>query len=213
VRTTKFIAGEYYHIYNRGTDKKDVFLDYSDYRRFLISLRELNQKGEVLNLCRRSLMEARLRSRETGLSQLVDITCFCLMPNHFHLILQQLSEGSVPVFMHKLGTSYTKYFNKKYDRSGVLFQGAYKAKHIENETYLLHLSRYIHLNPEALIKSSQGNFVDWCALKNYPWSSLQAYLSGRKRSIISDQFQTVAEYEDFVKASADNFIPHDLQFD
>ncbi|MFB3918713.1 MAG: transposase [Candidatus Velamenicoccus archaeovorus] len=213
MRTTKFIVGEYYHIYNRGTDKRDVFLDCSDYRRFLISLSELNQKGEVLNLCRRSLMEARLQSKETGLSQLVDITCFCLMPNHFHLILQQLAEGGVPVFMHKLGTSYTKYFNKKYDRSGVLFQGAYKAKRIENETYLLHLSRYIHLNPEASIKSSKDSFVDWCALKNYPWSSLRAYLSGRKRSIISDQFQTVIEHEDFVKASADSFILGDLQFD
>ncbi len=213
MRTTKFIAGEYYHIYNRGADKKDVFLDHSDYRRFLISLRELNQKGEVLNLRRRFLTEARLQSRETGLSQLVDITCFCLMPNHFHLILQQLVEGGVPLFMHKLGTSYTKYFNKKYDRTGVLFQGAYKAKHIENETYLLHLSRYIHLNPETLIKPSESNFVDWSALKNYPWSSLQAYLNGCKRSIISDQFQTVAEHEDFVKASADNSILHDLRFD
>lgn len=219
-------TGEYYHVYNRGTDKRDIFLDNFDRRRFLVAMEELNQKGSVVNFSRRVLIEAELRSKESrgesakdASPKLVDIICYCLMPNHFHLIIKQLVDGGVSGFMHKLGTSYTNYFNKKYDRTGVLFQGAYKVKHIQNDSYLLHLSRYIHLNPLELIGHFEYGSIDWHVLERYPWSSLSSYLGSPKKSIVRinddivrSQFQ-VSEYRNFMRSGADDQMLSYLKLD
>lgn len=112
---------------------------------------------------------------------LVDILSFCLMPNHYHLLAVQREEKGITEFMRKLGTGYTNYFNKKYERSGALFQGKFKAIHIDNDSHLLYLSHYIHLNPldifmpewrEGAIKNSQ-KAMDY--LKKYRWSSFLDY--------------------------------------
>ena len=157
MRKIKLITGECYHVYNRGVEKRSVFLDNFDHRRFLISLEELNQEGPLLNF--RRLIGARLQSSNDEKNKLVDIICYCLMPNHFHLIMKQLIDKGIPKFMHKIGTSYTNYFNKKYSRSGVLFQGAYKIKYIDGDAYLLHLD----LPPKKWTQRRVGIILNTCS--------------------------------------------------
>ena len=199
-------------------EKRSVFLDNFDHRRFLISLEELNQEGPLSNFGR--LNGAELQSSNDEKNKLVDIICYCLMPNHFHLIMKQLIDNGIPKFMHKIGTSYTNYFNKKYSRSGVLFQGAYKIKYIDGDAYLLHLSRYIHLNPLEMMNSSKSRGKDWEALVSYPWSSLPGYLYPHKKGIIKletnivrSQFQGIDQYRDFLQNNGDDGILEHLKLD
>ncbi len=129
------------------------------------------------------------------------IIAYCLMPNHFHIVLRQSTEGGITRFMANLSNSYTKYFNKKYRRVGSLFQGPFKAKHVETEEQLIHLTRYVHLNPVAsfLIKLDD--------LESYPWSSFSEYL--RENSDICDiewiksHFAKTEQYKKFVYDQAD----------
>jgi len=176
---TKPQVGEYYHVYNRGTDERLVFLDEEDYQRFLTGVDEFNDIRSIPNLFRkRSTLQNIPRNQET---RLVEIICYCLMPNHYHFIIKVVREGGLSKFIQKLGTGYTKYFNIKYQRSGVLFQGKYKSIHIEHSSYLLHLSRYIHLNPLDILipswrkkKFSIRNKMPF--LMEYKYSSLQYFL-------------------------------------
>ena len=220
MRKLKLTTGEYYHVYNRGVEKRNIFLDHFDHRRLLTSLTELNQEGPVLNFGR--LSGAKLHSEfiRKDSCRLVNIVCYCLMPNHFHLIIEQLADRGISNFMHKIGTSYTNYFNKKYGRSGVLFQGTYKAKHIDNDAYLLHLSRYIHLNPLELMNISKTGLKDLKTLENYPWSSLSSYLGYSKKGgidlesvIVKNQFQTIEQYRDFLRSQIDDSILEHLKLD
>lgn len=151
----------FYHIYNRGVDKRVVFEDEKDYMRFINKLLEFNQNKEKESL-------------------FVDIICFCLMPNHFHLILRPIVENGITDFMRRLLTGYAMYFNIKYKRKGVLFETNYKSILIEDEEYLKHLSRYIHFNPKAIV-SCENNFVENILpaseiLKKYKWSSFLDYV-------------------------------------
>lgn len=185
MRKTQFTDGEYYHVFNRGVDKRKIFLLKQDYRHFLFHLTACNDERPLDNSARlyRGLASlnvflARWKSRKPYVS----ILCFCLLPNHFHLLLKQHGDTGVPQFMQKLSTAYTMYFNTKQKRVGSLFQGPYKAIHIKDEEYLTHLSRYIHLNPLDLKDPEwreQGVRSPLQArrfLQNYPWSSYQDYL-------------------------------------
>lgn len=201
MRGLKFFANEYYHIYNRGVEKRDIFLDQSDYLRFLFALQKMNKEGRVYNFCRgvKYLPEEPL-SNPVSSHPLVRILCYCLMPNHYHLVLRSFINDGAAKFMHKIGTSYTNYFNRKYQHSGVLFQGTFRAKHIEDESYLLQLSRYVHLNPGDLEKHL-------LFIRNYPWSSYRMYLDPKHRgiveldkTIIDQQFSTSNSYTDFVES-------------
>lgn len=140
-----FFNGGYYHIYCRGSEKRTIFLDRSDRERFVARLLEYKE--------------------EHGIS----ILCYCLMPNHYHLLVKQITDESVSKFVYKLNLAYAMYFNKKYERVGPLFQGRFKAKGVDEDEYIVHLSRYIHLNPLKLV-GLEG-------LEEYPWSSLKDYLS------------------------------------
>jgi len=134
--------------------------------------------------------------------KIVDILCYCLMPNHFHLLITQKAEKGISVFLQKLGVGYTHYFNKKYGRSVVLFQGHSKSVLIENDSQLLHLSRYIHLNPSKLFDLSS----DFRLIEEYPWSSCQAYTKNLNSPILSkkdpiiDQFKDSSDYYEFLKS-------------
>lgn len=136
-----------YHVYNRGVDKRVVFADRLDYDRFLQSLAEFNSKQPIgslyLNQFRKNDPSVELSSSR---AKLVDILCYCLNPNHFHLVIQPLSETSITTFMRRLSGGYTQYFNEKYHRSGSLFQGRYKKKLIESNEALLHVYAYVSLN-------------------------------------------------------------------
>lgn len=155
-----FVRGGYYHVFNRGVAKQNIFFDQEDYEYFLHVL------GNYLEPPR----ETKRRARRNFYKR-VDILAFCLMPNHFHILLQQHEEKVVAAFIQSLLLRYVFYFNKKYKRVGHLFQDTYKARLIEDDIDLLHLTRYIHLNPQAITASVQ----------HYAYSSLGAYIFQRKR--------------------------------
>jgi len=155
----KFGVGEFYHLYNRGTDKRKIFLAKRDYERFLALLYICNSKNPVhlddLLKSPHSQGETLRIVTEASINEgaLVDVVAYCLMPNHFHLLVRQKEEGGVSRFMQKLTTGYTMYFNKRYERTGVLFQGVFKSEHAAEDRYLKYLLSYIHLNPIKLIDS------------------------------------------------------------
>jgi len=150
-RTTHFAPNEFYHIYNRGVDRRDIFLDERDYRRFLRLLFLSNSLVSVHLSSFRSCEESEIYKIEQR-KTLVDIGVYCLMPNHFHILLKENVPNGTSLFMQKLSTGYTMYFNKKYERSGALLQGRFKAEHVGSDPYLRYLYSYIHLNPVGIIE-------------------------------------------------------------
>jgi len=175
-----YIENGYYHIYNRGVEKRQIFLDDQDYKVFLHFLkRYLTKPPEFPDQVRPPW--------RSDLFDKVKLVAYCLMDNHFHLMIKQLSKEATSEFMKALINSYVRYFNEKYERVWSLFQGRFKAVLIETESYLLHLTRYIHLNP---IWSSESDEVrpasrsdlqrDLGKIRNYPFSSYQEYLGNRK---------------------------------
>jgi len=142
MRKTEFAIGEYYHIYNRGVDKRSIFLNQRNYQRFADSLIVFNNKT---NLNGRNFNDRENFLRE---KPLVNIIAYCIMPNHFHLLIRQETYGGITKFMKKLGTGYSMFFNIKYERSGALFGGPFKSKLVgTDDNYLRQLFGYIHINP------------------------------------------------------------------
>jgi len=173
-RKISLVDGEYYHVYNRGADKRDIFSDDEVLDRFMQSVAEFNGPDPIGSIYEHSYDKNSLTTGSQTNKSLVSVVCFCLNPNHFHFILRQESERGIEKFMQRLG-GYPKYFNNKYKRSGVLFQGKFKAKHILDDKYLLYLSAYVNLNNRVhqigssssldnqssnLIRSSWNEFVD-----------------------------------------------------
>lgn len=182
---------EIYHILSRGVDKRKIFLEEEDYLRFVHDLFEFNNQEAAQNIgyfFKNQYID--LRSRYIGEKRqkrkfLVKILIFCLMPNHYHLLLTPIVEGGITKFMRKLNIGYAKYFNQKYERVGALFQGRYKSIHIQNDSHFIRLPYYIHLNPLDLkfpewrggeIKNYKGAIK---FLENYRWSSFLDYI-GKK---------------------------------
>lgn len=195
MRKIQFQTDEYYHIYNRGVDKRKIFMEDKDYIRFLTGMREFNQLTLVESLRRLSQIRRQATKVKTGTRclsvALVSIICYCLNPNHYHFILKQLTNNGISKFMHKIGMGYTNYFNKKYNRSGVLLQGKYKAAHIKTDDQLFQISCYINGNPEI----HKINKAD-----KWPWSSYQDYLDLRNnklcdKNIILKDFPNIEEYK------------------
>lgn len=187
----RFVNGAFYHVYNRGVEKRRIFQDNRDHARFIHDLFEFNDIHAAMNLQRQYGGLSTFREREKiRRDPIVDIVAFVLMPNHYHLLLQQRKDEGIPRFLQKLGTGYTLYFNLRYERSGVLFQGRYKVKSIERDNYLRHLIDYIHLNPTELFRKRRKNVQDVDdlleKLNGYRWSSYRDY-SGSKNfpSILS----------------------------
>jgi putative transposase len=178
MRKIEFTTGEIYHVYNRGVDKREVFADENDYLRFVNSLYEFNDEQPAVNTNHRYKSTiwrntgASIPLHKTTRFQLVEILAFSLMPNHYHLMLRQVKDQGITRFMRKLGTGYTMYFNKKYDRTGVLFQGKFKAEHVYNEIHFLHLPHYIHTNP---LKLNYRGPTSIKFLMDYRWSSFPDY--------------------------------------
>lgn len=151
-RSIVFSQDEFYHLYNRGTEKRIIFSAKADYERFIALLYLCNDTQNVhlndrpsSNLAERLLLER--------VSPLLNIGAYCLMPNHFHLIVQERGDNGISRFMQKIITGYTMYFNKRYERTGALFQGKFKATHANQDEYLKYLISYIHLNPIKIIDS------------------------------------------------------------
>lgn len=168
MRKIEFSTGEYYHVFNRGVDKRQIFLNEDDVSRFLQSMREFNVTEPIgsmyENSFKNSLGGSTAKSGKED--RLVELVGYCLNPNHYHFILRQISDKGIEKFMHRLG-GYTWFFNKKYNRSGSLFQGRYKAVHIDSNEQLLHTSVYVNLNDKVhslgvstakLVRSGWGEY-------------------------------------------------------
>jgi len=203
-RNIQFQNDYYYHICNRGVDKRDVFMDQYDYVRFLRCLREFNQikatgglyrlyfeqKKEMLDL--RNPTPYRESDSEAS-AKLVTIICYCLNSNHFHLLIQQKKEKGTSDFIKKLLGGYSRYFNNKYKRSGALWQGKYVVREIKSTYDLLKLSIYVNCNAE----------IHGIAKKeNWPWSSYLDYVNLRNGSLcnkaeILENFNNIKEYKIF----------------
>ena len=141
-RKIKFYKDEYFHIYNRGTDKRKIFMEKGDLYYFFDSIIIANQSG-TLSSTLRGKKKKEIKEKIKENEKIVEIIAYCLLPNHFHFIIKELKEGGISLFMKKLGISYVNFFNKKYNRSGSLFQGRFKASKILN---LEKTSVYVNLN-------------------------------------------------------------------
>jgi putative transposase len=186
-RKEKPIVGEYYHVFNRGVEKRKIFQNKADFDYFLNSLVFFNTTEQ--NWSDRSNREVRPHKDE----QLVELVAYCLNPNHFHLLLKEKHENGISLYMQKVCTGYAMYFNKKNARSGALFQGRYKSVRIENNDVLLYVSAYVNCNSEVhgIAKASE-----------YPWCSYSEYLNKSnsivcEKTSISGQFKGSAEYHIF----------------
>ncbi|MFA6295691.1 MAG: transposase [Candidatus Paceibacterota bacterium] len=172
------ILNDYYHIYNRGAHKAPIFLDANDYERFVALLFAANDFNRLkINWYIKDFWN------EPNRDVLVEIFAYCLMPNHFHIGIKEIRENGISTFIHKILTSYTMYYNKKYDHSGTILQGNYKFKHIGNDEYFRYLIDYIHLNPYGieepdLNKLAKSEYYDQAVeySKKYNYSSYKDYL-------------------------------------
>ncbi len=198
-RWDDFAPGEIYHVCTRGVEKRDIFLDNADRKRFLILLRHCLPKGQI-----RSLSQIRQTDYDPLLVEegegLVDLLAFCLMTNHFHLLLRENTDGGISLYMKRVLTSYACYFNKRYKRSGSLFLHPFKAVLIEGDDHFLHISRYIHLNPVEARITNEAVEYRWSSMGHYVKSRIlrKGCHVGLVRSLISGE-----DYGDFVCDQAD----------
>lgn len=193
----QFAPGEYYHLYNRGNGKMDIFREPADYHFLLSRLEEYlypNRKSRRAP----SAGSAERYQRKTFTDGAFSVVCYCLMPNHFHFLMRQNGDEPLSALMLNLWSGYSKYFNKKYNRVGSLFQDQFKAVAVDSDEYLKWLSAYIHQNPRvARLVRDAGE---------YPYSSYQEYL-GRAGGELCDKevvlggFRNAGEYEKFVSDS------------
>ncbi|KKQ87670.1 MAG: Transposase [Parcubacteria group bacterium GW2011_GWF2_38_8] len=207
-RNIQFAEGEYYHIYNRGVEKRRVFMDEKDHERFVRLLYSANSTESVhlSNYQGSALLEI-----PRGES-LVDVGAWCLMPNHFHILLKEKRKGGLSKYLQKLLTGYTMYFNTKYHRKGILFEGPFNAKHLDNDNYLKYQYAYIHLNPLGIIDNGwkKKEIFDFSAAKNflfyYSYSSFQDY-RGIQRDMgvilnskaFPEYFETFTDFESMIE--------------
>jgi len=203
IRKTPLINNEVYHVYNRSISFTPAFVSKRDYQRTLEILNYYQFAKTPLSFSKFKKVSTKERAKlleklNKENNHLAKILCFCLMPNHFHLLLKQTKENGISKLVANLQNSYTRYFNLKNKRLGPLFQGAFKAIRIETEEQLVHVSRYIHLNPySSLVIKTLGE------IKEYTWSSFREYLHPSKNQIcfskeILNFFKNPKEYKNFV---------------
>ena len=199
MRKTEFFEGEYYHIYNRGVEKRNIFTDKYDYVRLIKTLRLFNTEKPTGGLHYLELQENLYSDLVATKTPLVTIVAYCLNPNHYHLILREEVSGGISKFIKKVIGGYVWYYNKRHDRSGSLFQGPFKAVHVDSNEYLLYLSAYVNTN----------NFIhNYRDDKSWPYSSWLDYIGQRDgdlcdKNIILSQFGDDTEsYKEFVEMNA-----------
>src|SRR3990167_1755616 len=195
-RLTPLVNEYIYHVYNRGVEKSRVFRSSSDYVRFIDTIEHYQFSNPVVKLSKKDLVNLKKPDEK----RLIEVIAFCLMPNHFHLMLKQKIEAGISTFVSKFTNSYTRYFNTKYDRIGPLFQGQFKVVLVENDDQLMHLSRYIHLNPYV------SELVN--DLNDYKWSSYPCYIGQNNLSFVESKevlgnFVSKQAYERFVLDQSD----------
>lgn len=186
-----YLDETYYHIYNRGVNKRRIFIDNEDYTVFL-------------NLLKRYLSNTPIKDNKgreyTSLFDRIELLSFCLMPNHYHILIYQKDSLAITSLLRSVATSYTMYFNKKYKRVGPLFQDRYKASLVSNDAYLMHISRYIHLNHK--------DYKNW-EFSSYPYYLREKNASWVRPDRILELFSNTQEYIDF----SDDYIEYKEMLD
>lgn len=179
-RVKKYVEGGYYHIYNRGIEGREIFSDEQDYKTFLLTLKRYLElySGETREGFKKDRPSILTHKQEMSLDSEVILLAYCLMPNHFHLLVKQKIGDGITKLMRRVCTNYSMYFNRKYERRGGLFESVYKAVAVSSEEQLINLSRYIHLNPVKIIKRRYGlvETVVGSKPEEYAYSSLRKYL-------------------------------------
>lgn len=194
-RIIPLVNDQFYHVYNRGVEKRRIFDNRRTYTRFLqaVSYYQLvGPKPKFSNFIKYKSFEPNPNKK------IAEIICYCLMPNHFHFLVKQLKEGGVSEFISKLTNSYTKYYNIKFNRIGPLLQGRFKAVLMESDEQLMHISRYIHLNPVSSFLVQKP--------EDYEWSSYNEYLNGKRmcaKEEILSFFKSVKDYKKFIDDQID----------
>lgn len=200
-RKTPIVQDEIYHVFNRSVGRQPIFLSTKDYQRAIEVFRFYlyNKPSLRFSFYNRLPEDQRGKFFEEmvkSAAQNVEIICFCLMPNHFHFLLKNLTKDGIRQFISNFQNSYAKYFNIKADRTGTLFQQNFKAVRIESDEQLIHVSRYIHLNPVT------SYLIEAETLGNYLWSSYPNYLSDKSnyifKKIVLSLFKSAEDYKQFV---------------
>lgn len=197
IRKVPFVLGEYYHIYNRGNSKQKIFLSKKDYERFVALLYIANTRDSFNFFDLQKSGDIFSHKIEDGL---VSIGAYCLMPNHFHILITPLSEDGLSKFMQKLSTAYSMYFNETHKRTGGLFEGKFKSQHISSDKQLKYNFSYIHLNPVKLIDSKwkedglKNLKTTLEYLHTYPYSSFLDYLEEKRKERLILNFSNFPNY-------------------
>jgi|SRR3990167_3452723 len=196
----------YFHVYNRGLDKRKVFLSEVYFERFLLTTMLARLKNAPAANLYFKQQKLGLLPKESEIENrwgppVVDIIAYCLMPNHFHFLLKELTDQGVAKFMQRLGNAYTKYFNAKELREGRIFTFKYKFVPVENDEQLIHLTKYIHLNPHTSSKTKLPKEKT----HEYPWSSMKNYISKKNDLYCQSEevlsfFSSTKDYINFVYA-------------
>lgn len=203
MRKVPFVNSEFYHVYNRGVDKRDIFSNQYDLDRFFQSMDEFNVIEPIGSIYQNSFQKQNRLSGST--TKLVHVVAYCLNHNHYHLLLEQVCDRGIEKFMHKLSTGYTRYFNDRNKRNGALFQGRFKAIHIDSNEYLLHVSAYINLNDRIHQLSGSTTKLpmksSWEEYMNiYPPQDFC------KKDMILGQFNTTDEYKTFAEETMEGIV-------
>lgn len=217
-RKVPFVPEEFFHIYNRGNNKQLVYRDTRDYIRFLFSILYFQSPVSFEQISRQVAYFEKhgkfnvdpVTEEKIAKSRSVELTHFVLMPNHFHLLVQEKKEGGISKYMQRILIAFTKYANQKYKNTqvGHVFQGAFKAVHQAENNQILYLSTYIHRNPRSLQEWKNKEHLT-------PWSSFQDYVSENrwgkllKTDFILDQFENKKDYRDFVDTSTAKNSEHE----
>ncbi|MCL4390514.1 MAG: transposase [Patescibacteria group bacterium] len=184
----------FYHIYNRGVEKRDIFLDRDDYLTFLhllkMALSPAPKQGATLKVASGRLIPIVKKNFYLKM----DLLAFCLMPNHFHFLIRQTTPTVMTEFMRSICTCYAMYFNKKYERVGSLFQGIFKAVDIDDENYLLWVSRYIHRNPDNFQNYLYSSYGDYLGERHTAWLNTKPILD----CFSSAEMRKIPNYQKFV---------------
>lgn len=206
IRKLVFGNGEVYHVFNRGIERRSTFTDKREFERIQKLIKFYRHRDIPIRFSQ--VIQQSQDIREKILNDLfkservIDILSYCIMPNHFHFLLQQNVDKGISTFISNITNAYTKYFNTKHERTGPLFEGVFKAIHIESDEQLVHVARYIHLNPVA------SNIISNQELENYKWSSYLEYLSLSseeisQKELILSMFKSIERYRAFVNDQID----------
>lgn len=208
MRYENFARNEYYHVFGRGVNGENIFVDDEDRFRFIFLIIHFQSPIKIYNISwytENFIKNGTFNLNEDKVNTLlkkrnIKLVAFSLMSNHFHFLAQNLEDGILSVYMHRVLTAYSKYFNAKYKKKGHVFEGPFGAVLAKNNTQLLHLSAYIHKNPKE-IKEWENNY------DRYPWSSYQDFIGLNRwgnfisTEIILGQFKNQLGYKEFVSSS------------